>query len=427
MRLVKLFLFTVILTFTCHAFGQSNAESSADLKRQQASLQREIDQLNRSLEQTSSSKRLSQRQINELNAKIRIRQEKINVMSSQIKVLDNQISDNTNTISSLQTQLNKLKKEYAGMVLFAFRNQSSYNKLMFVFASQNFNQAYKRLKYLQQFTEYRKKQAKYIQQTQKDLGAKIVELDQNKKEKSDVLRAQEKEKQMQLEAKADQARVLSNLTRQERQYQQDLNQKQREAANLRRRFNEAINREIELARKAAEEEARSGAAKAKAENREAPATKPLSTSANVLTATPEAAKLSADFLENRGRLPWPVAQGIIVEEFGQHTTGVNVKTNNDGVDIKTNEGSTVRSVFSGTVTTVFTLEGKKAVLINHGEYFTAYSNLKSVSVTKGQKVSVKQAIGTVFTDPDDGTTQVHFEIRKVSTPIDPEIWLARSN
>jgi len=238
MRFVKLFLFLAILSFAFSVFGQS----SEDLKKRKDELTHEIDQLTQSLERTSTNKSLSQKQINEINAKIRLRQEKINVMNSQIKLLDNQISDNTNTIGSLQTQLNKLKKEYAGMVLFAFRNQSSYSKLMFVFASQNFNQAYKRLKYLQQFTEYRKKQAKYIQGTQKELGAKIVELDQNKKEKNNILHATEKEKQIQLKAKADQAKVLSNLTKQEKQYQQELTQRQKELVNLNRLINAAINK-----------------------------------------------------------------------------------------------------------------------------------------------------------------------------------------
>ncbi|HCN83058.1 MAG TPA: peptidase M23, partial [Sphingobacteriaceae bacterium] len=205
-----------------------------ELKRRKDALMREIEVLDKSLRQTSDNKRLSQKQINELNTKIRLRQQKINTVNSEIKLLDNQISDNTNTIRSLQSQLNKLKKEYAGMVLFAFRNQSAHSKLMFVFASTDFNQAYKRLKYLQQFSEYRKKQARYIEGTQKDLGVKIVELDHNKQDKSTLLHAQEKEKQLQVKEKVTQSKVLSTLTKQERQYRQELSQKQTDAARLNR-------------------------------------------------------------------------------------------------------------------------------------------------------------------------------------------------
>ena len=408
MKFVKLFLFLTIIGFTGQAFGQSSNE----LKRQRDKLTREIEALDKSLRKTSDSKRLSLRQINELNAKIRLRQQKINTMNSEIKLLDNQISDNSNTIRSLQKQLNKLKKEYAGMVLFAFRNQSAYSKLMFVFAATDFNQAYKRLKYLQQFSEYRKKQARYIEGTQKDLGVKIVELDHSKKDKSNLLHTQEKERQIQVKEKATQSVVLSRLTKQERQYKQELSQKQQEAARLVRTIQAAIAREIEAARKAAA-----------AENKESPGSRPAASGSSILAATPESAKLSADFLDNRGKLPWPVVAGDIVEDFGMHTYGVNVKVENNGVDIKTSEGAAVRAVFSGDVSMVTTLGNTKMVLIKHGEYFSVYSNLRSVSVTKGQKVTVKQNIGVVATDPVDGTTQAHLEIWKGSAPTDPERWL----
>ena len=420
MRLTKLAVFLAFILLSGQAFSQSSAE----LKRRKEALTREIEMIRKSLTQTSSSKRLSLKQINALNAQIRLREEKIQTINSEVKLLNNQISENTNTVRSLQTQLNKLKKEYAGMVLFAFRNQSAYSKMMFVFAAKDFNQAYKRLKYLQQFGTYRQKQAKYIQETAKDLGLKIIELDRNKREKNNLLNDQEKEKLTLGKEKNSQSRVLSSLSKQERQLKQELTQKQKESARLNRAIQNAIAREIEAARKKAEEEARAAAAKAKSENREAPEAKPIARGSSILAATPEAAKLSSDFLSNRGRLPWPVAVGTIVERFGNHSYGVNVTVENNGVDIKTSEDAAVRAVFSGDVTTVQNIGGMYAVLIRHGEYFTVYSNLKTVSVSKGQKVSVKQAIGTVITDPSDGTTQLHFEVRKGAVPMNPETWLA---
>jgi septal ring factor EnvC (AmiA/AmiB activator) len=417
----KLFIFLAIICFTGQAFGQNSAE----LKRRKDALTREIEMIRKSLSKTSSSKRLSLKQINALNAQIRLREEKIQTINSEVRLLDNQISENTNTVHSLQTQLNKLKKEYAGMVLFAFRNQSAYSKMMFVFASKDFNQAYKRLKYLQQFSEYRKKQAKYIQETQKDLGVKIVELDRNKKEKNNLLHDQEEEKVTLGKEKNNQSQVLSSLSKQERQLKKELTQKQKESARLNRAIQNAIAREIEAAKRRAEEEARVAAAKAKAENREAPAAKPIARGSSILAATPEAAKLSSDFLDNRGRLPWPVSVGTIVERFGNHGYGVNVTIENNGVDIKTSDDAAVRAVFSGDVSTVQNIGGMYAVLVRHGEYFTVYSNLRSVNVSRGQKVSVKQNIGTVITDPSDGTTQLHFEIRKGAVPMNPESWLAK--
>ncbi len=191
---MKFFKGAVVLLFLLLT-SQAFAQSSAELKRRKEALSREIESLNRSLRSTSSTKRLSLKQIKYLNAQIRLREEKINTINSEVRLLDNQISDKTNTVRSLVAQLQKLKKEYAGMILFAFRNQSAYSKLMFIFASRDFNQAYKRLKYLQQFSEYRKKQARYIEETQAELTSNIRELDRNKIEKRNLLVSQEKEKQ----------------------------------------------------------------------------------------------------------------------------------------------------------------------------------------------------------------------------------------
>ncbi len=420
MKFLRYFLYVAIFSLCSTAYGQSSSE----LKRRKEALTREIASLNSSLSQTSTNKSLSLKQIRALNAQIRLREEKISTINSEVKLLDNQISDNTNTVRSLQSQLDKLKKEYAGMVLFAFRNQSSYSKLMFIFAAQDFNQAYKRLKYLQQFSEYRKKQAMYIEGTSKDLNIKISELDRNKQEKSSLLSDQRKERNTLGVQKNSKSRVLTGLSNQEKKLKRELSQKQRESATLNRAIQNAINREIEEARKRAEAEARAAAAKAKAENKDAPDAKPVSKGSSILAATPESAKLSSDFLSSRGSLPWPVSNGMIIEDFGNHTYGRNVTTENNGVDIKTAPGSAVRAVFAGEVAAVQNFAGSYAVLIRHGEYFTVYSNLRSASVSRGQKVTLKQNIGTVITDPVDGTTEVHFEIRKGASPMNPASWLA---
>lgn len=414
MNLLKSIFFLFAFCFAAEALAQSSSE----LKRQKEALTREIESLNRSLNQTANNKNLSLKEIRALNAQIRLRERKISVINSEVKLLDNQISENSNTVRSLQSQLVKLKKEYAAMVLFAFRNQSSYSKLMFIFASQDFNQAYKRLKYLQQFSEYRKKQARYIEGTQNDLNHKITELDKNKKEKNNLLTDQQKERKTLAVQKNSKSKVLSSLTSQEKKLKQELTQKQRESARLNRAIQNAINREIEEARKRAEAEA------AKAGNKDGSPSRNIASGSSILAATPESAKLSSDFLGSRGNLPWPVTSGMIIEDFGNHTIGRNVTVENNGVDIKTAPGSAVRAVFGGEVAAVQNISGSYAVLIRHGEYFTVYSNLKSVSVSRGQKVSLKQNIGVVITDPVDGTTEVHFEVRKGATPMNPAGWLA---
>lgn len=399
--------------------GATFSQSSAELKRRKTKLTREIAALKKSQSKIASTKRLSIKQINVLNTQIRLREEKIETINSEVKLLNNQISESSNTVHSLQKQLNRLKKEYAAMLRFAHRNRSAYNKLMFVFASNNFNQAYKRIKYLRQFGDYRKRQAKYIQDTQRELGVKIVELDQNKRSKNSLLQSQEEEKITLSKEKSSEAVELRKLTRKEQQVRQQVGAKQKESARLTRSITAAIKKEIAAARAKA-----LAAAKAKAAKTGTTA-KPVSKGSSVLRATPESAKLSSNFLSNRGRLPWPVSTGVIVSRYGVKKYG-NVTIENNGIDIKTAEGAAVRAVFSGDVLNVSQAVTGYLIIIRHGEYFSVYSNLKSVNVSKGQKVSVKQSIGTVIKDPIDKTTQLHFEIYKGVNPSNPELWLTRN-
>ncbi|WP_183575283.1 murein hydrolase activator EnvC family protein [Mucilaginibacter sp. X5P1] len=429
MKFLKIvfFLLCVFTSFNVHA------QSSQELKRRRDQLTQELQQLNQEYQETANNKKLSKKQLDNLKAQISIREEKINVINSEVRNLDNQISESNNSVRSLQSQLNQLRKEYAGMILFAYRNQSAYNKLMFIFAAKDFNQAYKRLKYLQQFGTYRERQADYIEGTQKDLHVKIVELDKSKEEKSALLKDQEKEKQTLGEQKNTQTQAIADLSQHEGQLKQQQKDLQKKIAATNREIDAAVRREIEEARRKAEEEAkeaaRVAAAKAKAENREVtiPKTKTItktSSNSEVLNATPEAARLSNDFLGNRGRLPWPVTNGVIIQGFGVYYTPENIKSESTGVSIKTNPGASVRAIFEGEVINVRDIVGTYLVVIRHGEYFTAYSNLRSVSVSKGQKVTTKQTIGTVATDSTTGETDVEFDLYKGSTPVNPKLWLA---
>lgn len=422
-KLTLLFLFL----FIAHPLAYS--QSSSELKRRKKALTKEIALLSNSLKKTANTKQLSLKQINALNAEINLREQKIKTVNSEIRLLDDQISDNTTAVRSLHVQLKDLKKEYAAMVLFAFRNQGAYQKLTFVFASKDFNQAYKRLKYLNQFSKYRKKQAEYIQNTQKDLKSKIVTLDHDKKEKSFLLQDQQQEKQTLGKKKNEQSQVLTRLSQKEKKIKVQLTTKKKESARLNRAIQSAINREIEIARRRAAAAAKVKAAKAKALDASKPKSGSVSKTTpkkmNVLSSTPESARLSSSFLGSRGSLPWPVASGTIVEGFGTHNYGVNITIENNGIDIRTSAGAKVRAVFAGQVSTVQDIGGNYAVLVRHGEYFTVYSNLKTTIVSRGQKVTIKQSLGTVLTDPGDGTTQLHFEIRKGASPVNPTSWLAR--
>jgi septal ring factor EnvC (AmiA/AmiB activator) len=286
------------------------------------------------------------------------------------------------------------------------------------------------LKYLQQFATYRERQAASIEGKQKDLHVKIVELDKTKEQKHTLLLDQEKEKATLGKEKNNQSQVAKDLSKQEKQLMAAYQARNREKSRISKQI---INALVEEARRKAEEEAKIAAAKAKAAALAAGKDKaevavaakiaPRKTNSEILNSTPEAAKLSSDFLGNRGRLPWPVTNGDLAQGFGTYMTE-GIRSESTGWDIRTNDGAGVRAVFDGTVSTVRNVLGTWLIIIKHGEYLTVYGNLKSTSVSVGQKVSTKQNIGVVATDASVGETQVHFELYKAGTPVDPRNWLA---
>jgi len=415
---MKQFKIILILLFLTTGSGLL-AQTRSELERRKAQLNKDIEMINSTLKKTASSKRVTLKQLNALRAQIRLREEKIKTINSEVRLLDGEINENLNNVKSLQSQLKQLKSDYAAMIRFAQKNQGSYSKLMYIFAAKDFNQAYKRMKYLQQFGEYRVKQANYIEDTQASLRNKISTLNKNKQEKDHLLSDQEKEKRTLGNEQNNQAKVVKNLTSQEKKLKQNLAQKQRDAAKLDRAIRAAIQAEIAAAKRRAEEEARAAAAKARAEGKPAPTAK----SGSALAATPESAKLSADFVSNRGRLPWPVANGVITDSFGKKNVIGNVTSENNGWTIRTGANATVRAIFGGTVSRVLEIAGKGVVMIRHGEFFTVYQNLKTISVSAGQKVSTKQSLGTVGSD-EDGVSEVHFELWKGMQTQNPSLWLA---
>ena len=424
---LRIFLIVFLFLVPFQIFSQS----SSVLKKRKDAINKEISALKIARSKIDRSKKLSLSQINLLNTQIRLREEKIGTINSEIRLLDEKIQDDTRRVRSLQSELEKLKYEYSKMIRFAHKNQSAYNKLMFVFASSDFNQAYKRLKYIQQFGASRRRHAAGINKTQNILKTEISILDKNKKEKSTLLADQEKEKETLGSEKNSKTKALSNLTKQEKSLKQQLDKKQRESAALARAIQTAIRKEIEAERK--KEAARIAALKAKAAAAAAANKKSsnptasksaTSNSGNILSSGTANLKASAGFLANRGRLPSPVNNGIITQHFGAQKYG-RVTVYNDGINIKAPAGSAVHAVFAGDVIKVLYILNSYTVMIRHGEYFTVYSKMKNPTVSAGQKVIVKQVLGTVATDPAEKTTELQFQIWKNGTPINPSSWIAR--
>lgn len=402
----------LMLFFTASQTGF--AQNKNELEEKKKELQKEISLTNKLLNETKKNKELTLDEVLKLKSKISLRVELISAIDQEIRFVNKQINRNQDVILSLQKDLEKLKQEYAKMIYYAFKNKSTYNKIMFVFSSSSFNQAYKRLKYIQQYSEYRKKQGAAIVETQRELIAKIAELEKSKQEKSALLSLEQQEKQKLAVEQAEQETNVKKLQSKEQELRSDLNKKQEAERKLQKAIERIIEEEIRKAREAA-----------------AKANKGSSTTSESKTSfpmTPEALKLSNSFASNKGSLPWPVAEGIITDRFGQHPHPVlsGIIINNNGIDISTTKGAIARAIFDGEVSSVAIIPGGgKVVMIRHGEYLSVYSYLSEVYVNKGDKISTKQHLGTLISEPDKAKTNVHLEIWKGMTKLNPEYWIFR--
>ncbi|EEI93907.1 murein hydrolase activator EnvC family protein [Sphingobacterium spiritivorum] len=407
----------------------SKAQSSALLQKQREQLTKEIAELQKVLQNTTKERKLSQQEVNALSKQLNLREEKISTINAEVRLIDNQISSNNKAVDALKAELEKLRKDYEKMIMFAFRNKNAYSKMMFIFASKDFNQAYRRVKYLQQFNDSRKIKADEIEATQNKIKQKIAQLQADKNKKNVLLKDQQNERSVIAKDKAEHSKVLNELASQERNVKSQLSKKQQQERKLAAQIKAAIAREIAEERRRAEAE-RKRLAEAEARKTgktvaEVEKNTKRKSDGDVLKSTPEAARLSADFKSNRGRLPWPVGQGNIIRKFGMGSYGRNVTVYNPDIVIRTGENATIKAVFPGTVVQAFTSAGSGNVIINHGEYFTVYSDMKGLSVSKGQKVSAGQAIGTAGEDTEEGISLVKFSIFQGMTELNPESWLAR--
>lgn len=410
--------------------------TSQDLQQKKKRLDEELKQLSAMLTDTRKDKTKSYGDLANINIKLEKRQGLINVINAEIVALGHEIKQNEEQVQQLRNNLEKLKKEYARMILFARRNQDSYTNMMFIFAAENFNQAYARLKYMQQYSDFRKKQAQEIVGTQNELLKKIDELKEQRRQKNILVGNEEEEKKILNEEKVEKETLLNDLRKKEKNLKQELERRKLAAAQLQkaikrliddeiRRKNEERDREelrslVNKVKKAQKE--REGKNKTPEKPNETAEVKPKPT----LQLTPEAEALSTDFANNRGKLPWPVERGVICEVYGEHEHPAikNFTIFNSGVEICTPQGSRARAVFSGEVTGIApSPTGGKLVIIRHGEYLSVYTNLGDVLVKTGQKVSLKQVIGSVLYNEDDGKASINLQIWKGQKTMDPGAWL----
>ncbi len=416
----------------------------AKLQERKVQLEQEINKTNKLLNQTQKNKEANLNQLYLINKKIDHRQNLIQAIGQEVDGLDSQIGGLGDTISHLSNTLHSLKEEYARLIYSTYRNRDAYSRLMFIFSSKNFNQAYKRLKYLQQYTEYRKAQADAIIKTQTQLGGKKVELEKQKSSKLTLKQKQEIEKNQLAQEKTQKDKAIKKLSKQEKNLLRKLKENEAALGKLQTAIENLIASEIrkaneEKARKAAADKAtvkkaaepanRSGTAR---NNRPAKAVAPAKAEvplkSNSMSGNAEEVALSNNFSGNRGKLPWPVERGTITATFGEHPHPEfkNIMVKNNGIDIVSEKGSKARVIFDGVVSSVMSITNLHyVVIVRHGDYLTVYSNLLEVSVKKGDKVKTRQQIGTIFTDPDDGKTRLHFELWHGTALQNPGLWIGK--
>lgn len=403
-----------MLLLLCAATIGLHAQGREGLEKKRDALDRQIKETSALIEQARSQQKNTAQQVQLLVAQIRQRQELINTMNSEVQRVDQEIQAIRGTLRDQEAELAELKEEYARMVQFAYINRNAYDRLSYIFAAESFSQAFKRSRYLEQLAQQRRLQAGLIAQKQDSLNAQAIVLEARKKDKTNLLDRQLSEAQKLNTDKQGQQQALDGLKREEGRLHAELSKQERARKELAAAIRKSIEAEIAKSKKAASS---SGTAKAGA--------------ALDLNLTPEAKELSVSFEKNKGKLPWPVDKGTITSGFGKqpHPVLKGITIENNGLDISCVPGAAIRAVFRGEVSSVIVIPGAgKAVVLNHGAYRTVYSNLRDVSVSKGQQVETKQQVGTAMTE--DGASTAHIEVWHITSDgqlqkVDPATWISQ--
>lgn len=385
------------------AVGVYGQEKESDrLKKQQKELEKKIGLTQKLLESTTEDRENLTENINLIERKIQYRQALLDNLQLQLSKLESDIAQLSVEIAKLELEVEKQKVQYQLMIIQAYKMRNSKASLLFVLSSESFNQANKRMEYLEQLSKYRSDQIRKIQASIQKLEEERRLLEEKKTEKDEISDLKAKEQKNYVRDRERQKQSIIDMQGKEEQLKQELADQRKKAREIQNAINAAINKEILAEKK-----------------------KNIS-----LAKTKEIELSSKGFEDNKGRLPWPVTTGEITKGFGKqpHPVHVNVYTYNNGVDITTVKGSTVRAVYEGEVTSVIVIPGAgKAVIIAHGNYRTIYSNLQETYVKVGDHVQVKQEIGALLIN-SSGNSDVHFEIRKITpdgqiSNINPTYWL----
>lgn len=397
---IKIGLIALVIIILSGYLNYTFAQTKEDLEKRKGKTQEEIAYTNRLLEETQKKKQNSLNRVRILNRRIQLRNQLLQSINQEILLYTEEIGQKKNLITELESDMELVKRQYEMLVQFAFWNKNKNDRLMFILSADNFNMAYKRMKYIQQYTRHRKEQALLIRSMQNELRVEIGELEKIVLQK-ETLALQ----------KAGENRTLERERRNKDIMVTELSGQEEE-------LKEKIAKNIKIARRLEKEIAAIITAEAS-----------KGRSKNMYDQlTPEEKLISDNFQGNKGKLPWPTERGVVTSRFGKHQHAVlkQVTVQNDGIDISTVQGAEARALFGGVVSKVVAILGaNNTVIIRHGNFLTVYQNLVNVRVKPGDRVTVKQVLGTVFTEEESNSTMLHIEIWKELNKQNPEDWLSR--
>jgi murein hydrolase activator len=388
-------------------------QTRKQLENQRKKYNSEIQKLNKLLFNEERKEKNALEDLKDLNQKITVRSKLIKTIKLEATVLNKEINKNNSKVKELNKNLSDLKKDYANMIFKSYKSKSQQSRMMFLLSSQNFYQAYKRMEYMKQYTSFRKKQGEGIE-FQKEIIKKYTDSLVTQKQIKDTLIVSENNQKKAIESdKKNQENLISKIKKKENKYKREIKKNIKEEKKVAARIDKIIKDEIARANRIA---------RAKLKK------KPKASKTNEFILSPEAKALALKFEQNKGSLPWPVKEGLVVRKFGKqpHPTFPGITINGTGLHIVTSNGSNAEAIFNGVVLNILVSSGgTKNVLIKHGNYITSYNNLETAFVKKGDKVTTGQKIGRIFTDKVSKKTKLVFVLFKNTTRLNPAQWMMK--
>lgn len=427
----KHIIFLLALSFPILLFGQKGSER---LKKEQEQLQQQIETTKSLVDQSRKKTQLSLEEIQLIDQQVRYREQLLNNIDNQIKASELRIKQKEQSISHMNEEIVQLKRQYADLLIYAYKKRNKYGAMMYIFSAPSVEEAIKRKLYLEKLSEIQKKQMKVIQQNMELLAGEIESLAKEKENKLMLADQKRVERKEVIKVKKEKEKIYEALKSKEKEILAELKEQEKKNIELQKQIQKAIQREIAEEQARVEKARKEAEAKRRAEAKEAG--KEIGPEEDVAAApfvtTKEMALAGANFASNRGKLPWPVEKGTITQNYGKnpHPSLQNVFTQNNGVDISTPKNAVVRAVFDGEVTSVINIPGAgKVIIVKHGNYRSVYSNIQDAYVTKGTVVATKTPLGSLLPAKSGGVSVAHFEIHEVKDgqvkQLNPNLWIAK--